>query len=358
MRVGLDQIAAALNVTKRAVEKQALRNGWRFDLEPVRGGHRKVFAVTDLPRDIGREVERRVELTRNAVEAASVDAAIARVRLSAAERAAERAAKGEANLKKLLEGISEGVKARLDSRFAVVRSWEQWFAAAQPMSRSISWEAYAQAYNSRALQLPHEVIVVFPKVSARSVQRWVLDYERDGMAGLIDENDGRLRKDVNVFTTQPMLEQVAIALLIERPHLAVQSLLDLIEASARDEKTGAMLFNVPTYHQTYRFFKAWKARNDELLTASTNPDQWKNRHMTAFGDASADVVRLNQRWEMDATPADWMLTDEDGKQRRYTASVVIDVFSRRMIAVLAPTPKTETHKFALRACRMCTGIPV
>lgn len=357
MRVGLDQIAAALNVTKRAVEKQALRNGWRFDLEPVRGGHRKVFAVTDLPRDIGREVERRADLTRNAVEAATVDAAIARVRLSAAERAAERAAKGEANLKKLLEGMSERVKERLDGRFAIVRSWEQWFAAAQPMSRSISWEAYAQAYNGRALQLPHEVIVVFPKVSARSVQRWVLDYERDGMAGLIDENDGRLRKDVNVFTTQPMLEKVTIALLIERPHLAVQSLLDLIEASARDEKTGAPLFNVPTYHQTYRFLKAWKARNDELLTASTNPDQWKNRHMTAFGDASADVVRLNQRWEMDATPADWMLTDEDGKQRRYTASVVIDVFSRRMIAVLAPTPKTETHKFALRVALLAWGMP-
>lgn len=357
MRVGLEQIAAALNVTKRAVEKQAQRNAWRFDLEPVRGGHRKVFAVADLPRDVGREVERRAGLTRNAIEAANVDAAIARVRLSAAERAAQRAAKGETNLKKLLESMPESVKSRLDGRFAIVRSWEQWFAAAQPMSRSISWEAYAQAYNGRALQLSHEVVVVFPKVSARSVQRWVLDYERDGMAGLIDENDGRLRKDVNVFTTQPMLEKVTIALLIARPHLAVQSLLDLIEASAIDQKTGERLFNLPSYHQAYRFLNAWKTKNAELLVASTNPDQWKNGYMSAFGDASADVIRLNQRWEMDATPADWMLTDEDGKQRRFTASVVIDVFSRRMIVVLAPTPKTETHKFALRLALLAWGKP-
>ncbi|WP_404993553.1 DDE-type integrase/transposase/recombinase [Cupriavidus pauculus] len=350
-------IAAALRVARQAADDRARRENWPYSVEAARGGRRKLFNLADLPSDVRRAVDRHTQLSQRATEAAAVDAAIAAVRRAAADKAAERGLKGEANLRKLLESMSEGVKARLDGRFSIVRSWEQWFAAAQPMSRSISWEAYAQAYNSRALQLPYEVIVVFPKVSARSVQRWVLDYERDGIAGLIDENDGRLRKDVNVFTTQPMLEKVTIALLIERPHLAVQSLLDLIEASARDEKTGAPLFNVPTYHQTYRFLKAWKARNDELLTASTNPDQWKNRHMTAFGDASADVVRLNQRWEMDATPADWMLTDEDGKQRRYTASVVVDVFSRRMIAVLAPTPKTETHKFALRVALLAWGLP-
>ncbi|SOZ12050.1 DDE-type integrase/transposase/recombinase [Cupriavidus taiwanensis] len=357
MRVCLDQIATALNVTKRAVERLAQRNGWRYDLEPVRGGYRKVFTVTDLPREVGQKVKHRAGLTQNAAEAAAVDAAIARVRQTAAEKAEQRRLQGEANLKKLLDSLSEGVKARLDARFAVVRSWEQWFAAAQPMTRSVSWEAYAQAYNAGELQVAHEVIVVFPKVSARSVQRWVLDFERDGMAGLIDENDGRLRKDVNVFTTQPMLEKVTIALLIERPHLGVQNLLDLIEASAKDPKSGALLFNVPTYHQAYRFLKAWKAKNTELFIASTNPDQWKNRYMSAFGDASADVIRLNQRWEMDATPADWMLTDEDGRHRRYSASVVIDVFSRRMLVVLSPTPKAATHKFALRLALLLWGVP-
>jgi putative transposase len=31
--------------------------------------------------------------------------------------------------------------------------------------------------------------------------------------------------------------------------------------------------------------------------------------MSAFGSASEDVTRLNQRWEFDSTPADVMLTD-------------------------------------------------
>ncbi|WP_423197418.1 DDE-type integrase/transposase/recombinase [Cupriavidus sp. H19C3] len=291
------------------------------------------------------------------IEAAQVDAAIAKVRTAAAQHAAARARCGEANLKRLLEDMPEGVKARLDGRFAIVRSWEQWFASAQPMTRSVSWEAYAQAYNANELQIAHDVKAIFDKVSARTVQRWVLEFERDGMAGLIDENDGRPRKDVNAFTSQPMLEKVTLAMLIARPHLGVQHLLDLIEGASRDAKTGALLFQVPTYHQAYRFLKAWKSRNAELLMASTNPDQWKNSKMVAFGDASADVLRLNQRWEMDATPADWMLTDDEGKQRRYTASVVIDVYSRRMVVVLAPTPKTETHKFALRAALLAWGVP-
>ena len=58
--------------------------------------------------------------------------------------------------------------------------------------------------------------------------------------------------------------------------------------------------------------------------------------MVAFGDASEDVERLNQRWEMDATPADWMLQDEDGALRRYSVSVIIDVYSSRSLMVVSP----------------------
>ncbi|CAJ0684618.1 integrase catalytic domain-containing protein [Ralstonia mannitolilytica] len=343
MRVEADDIAVALAVTPRSVRRRAERENWPFTLEAVRGGHRKLFALTDLPVAVRKAVERHQHIAKRA------DAAI--------EKAAERHARGEQNLKALMETTAPGVKARLDGRFEIVRGWERWFAAAQPMRRSASWEPYAAAYNAREITMPPAVLAAFPDISGRSVQRWVLDYERNGMAGLIDQLDGKARKDVNVFTTQPALEKAAIALLIARPHLGVQNLLDLISQAAIDPETGEHLFNVPTYHQAYRFLKAWKAKNAELLTAATNPDQWKNKYMVAFGDASGDVVRLNQRWEMDATPADWMLTDEDGRERRYSASVVVDVYSRRMVVVLAPTPKTETHKYALRLALLLWGRP-
>lgn len=357
MKVDFEQIAMALQRDRTAVVRIAARENWPFQLEAVRGGHRKLFAIGDLPPAVRQAVERHRRIAARANAAKTIDAVLARVNEEEAAKAAERKARGEQNLKALTEAMAPGVKARLDGRFEIVRGWERWFAVAQPMRRSASWEPYATAYNMRELTMPAAVLEAFPQISGRSVQRWVLDYERDGMAGLIDMNDGKLRKDVNVFTTQPELEKATVALLIARPHLGVQSLLDLISQAAIDPETGEHLFNVPTYHQTYRFLKTWKAKNAELLTAATNPDQWKNKYMVAFGDASGDVVRLNQRWEMDATPADWMLTDEDGRERRYSASVVVDVYSRRMVVVLAPTPKTETHKYALRLALLLWGRP-
>ncbi|WP_223855139.1 DDE-type integrase/transposase/recombinase [Ralstonia solanacearum] len=357
MGIGLDQIASALGISKRAAELRAARNAWPFQLVSVRGGQRKLFLPQDLPAAVRKAVERYKAINSRAEAARAVDVMLERVKAKAEAKVEDKRVRGEANLKALMAGMPAGVKALLDARFGVVRAWENWFATSQPMRRTISWEAFTQAYNAREIQVAAAVQAAMPTVSARSVQRWVLEFERNGLAGLIDHRDGKQLKDINVFTTQPELERATIALLIARPHLGVQNLLDLIAEAATDRETGDHLFVVPSYHQAYRFLRAWKDRNAELLTAATNPDQWKNQYMVAFGDASADVVRLNQRWEMDATPADWMLTDNDGNQRRYSASAVVDVYSRRMLFVLAPTPKTETHKLTLRLALLAWGVP-
>ncbi|MCL1618370.1 DDE-type integrase/transposase/recombinase [Ralstonia pseudosolanacearum] len=357
MKVGIDAIAAALGIGKRAAELRASRNGWVCEKAAVRGGYKMIFDTAMLPASVRTAVERHNHITLRADAARAIDIALARVKGQDEAAVADKRARGERNLKALTEAMAPGVKSRLDARFGVVRCWEGWFAAAQPMTRSASWDAFTEAYNAGDIAVDAAVRAKLPEVSSRSMRRWVLDYERDGMAGLIDHKDGKLRKDVNVFTTQPELEKATVALLIARPHLGVQNLLDLISQAAIDPASGVHLFVVPTYHQAYRYLTAWKAKNAELLTAATNPDQWKNKYMVAFGDASADVVRLNQRWEMDATPADWMLTDEDGRERRYSASVVVDVYSRRMLVVLSPTPKTETHKFALRLALLLWGVP-
>ncbi|QOK91540.1 transposase family protein [Ralstonia pseudosolanacearum] len=357
MKVGLDVIAAALGIGKRAAELRASRNGWACEKAPVRGGYKMMFDTAVLPAAVRTAVERQTVLNERASAASAVDAVLNRARAKADATAASKRTRGEANLQALLADMPAGVKSRLDARFGVVRSWETWFASVQPMTRSASWDVFTDAYNAGEITVDQAVRARLPEVSSRSMRRWVLDYERDGMAGLIDHKDGKLRKDVNVFTTQPALEKVTIALLIARPHLGVQNLLDLIVEAATDRTNGERLFNVPTYHQAHRYLKAWKEKNAELFTAATNPDQWKNSYMVAFGDASANVVRLNQRWEMDATPADWMLTDDDKRERRYSASAVIDVYSRRMLFVLAPTPKTETHKMALRLALLAWGVP-
>jgi putative transposase len=107
----------------------------------------------------------------------------------------------------------------------------------------------------------------------------------------------------------------------------------------------------------FRFQQSWIAEHRDLYLQATNPDAWKNQSMLAFGSRSADVTALNGRWEMDATPADWLLLDEDGKKRRYTVSVIVDVWSRRLLVVVSRTPKTVTHCLALRAALLAWGVP-
>lgn len=357
MKVDLQLIADALRLTRRAINERARREEWDFEEAAVRGGRSKVFGLESLPADVVRAVQRHQMMKTRAESSTHVMRVLADIEAQDTERTSIKQAKGEDNLKRLMVPLAASVQARFDGRFAVVKGWERWFPTVQPMSRNVSFSVYADAFNASAVDLHTSILEQFQPISSRSIQRWVLAYEKEGMASLIDHKDGKALKDINVFTKNPALEKTAIALLIDRPHITVADLVTMLEQASRDEETGDVLFEAPSYSATVRFTKAWKAKNTELFTAATNPDEWKNKYMVAFGDASEDVTFLNARWEMDATPADWMLIDDDGGLRRYSASVVIDVYSRRSLVVLSPTPRTETHKLALRLALLRWGVP-
>lgn len=349
-------IAEALRVTKRAVELRANRESWAFEEETVRGGRRKVFAPENLPAEVRRAVERHQAINATGAAARNVVRLIENVRATEEARLAAVRAKGEVNLKVLMEERAPSVQARFDGRYAVVKSWEGWFPTVQPMGKKQSYWAYAEAFNAGHAPIEEAVRSALMPLQGRSVEAWVLKFNKDGLTGLIDKWDGKSKKDVNVFTKNPALEKTCISLMIARPHISDKDMTDLLSEASVDPESGEVLFTPPSYSATRRFCGAWKAKNAEFYMASTNPDQWKNKHMVGFGSYSEDVQRVNQRWEMDATPADWMLQDENGL-RRYTASGVIDVYSRRAIYIFAPTPKTETHKLLLRLAILIWGIP-
>jgi len=357
MKCDLRAIADALRVTKSAIEKRANRESWSFEEIAVRGGRSKVFDLDSLPADVARAVEKQQAITARAAGATHTMRVLADMEQQNKAHRAANQKKGEENLKQLMKPLAASVQARFDGRYAVVKGWERWFPSVQPMGRNASFTVYAEAFNASAVDLSQDIFDQFQPVSARTIQRWVLTYEKDGIAGLIDHKDGKALKDINVFTTQPLLERTFIAMLIARPTISISDLVTLLKQASVDEDTGEVLFNAPNYSATRRYSNAWKLKNAELLSAATSPDEWKNKYMVAFGDASEDVTQLNARWEMDATPADWMLVDDDGALRRYSASVVIDVYSRRSLIVLSPTPKTETHKLALRLALLRWGVP-
>ena len=348
--------------TPQGWEKVVARESWPFVEEKSRGrgGLKRLYAP---PAAVLKAI-RKQEAVIAAVENPSGLQKVMKVAMQTlrniendeAEKSASRQARGEAFLK-ALAGLSDQEAQSLKAHCEIAEGWQVWFAKRQPMKRSHSWAPYAQAYEFGEVPVSKAVREAYPEFSARSAQRWVMEYERGNFAALIDHRNGEAKRGRGIFSETPLLAAYAKKLMLERPGIKTEFLHQLLETAAIDGATGEVLYQAPSYHQVYRFQKSWVAENSELYLQMTNPDAWKNSAMLAFGSASEDVKALNQRWEMDATPADWLLMDTDGKKRRYTVSCVIDVYSRRAIVVLARTPKTQTHCFALRLALLAWGVP-
>ena len=83
-----------------------------------------------------------------------------------------------------------------------------------------------------------------------------------------------------------------------------------------------------------------------------DPDDWKNRYMLGWGDASAGIDRLNQEWQFDSTPADLLLAGG-----RHSLIGVIDVYSRRAALYVAKTSKAAAIAALTRRVLPDWGVP-
>lgn len=109
---------------------------------------------------------------------------------------------------------------------------------------------------------------------------------------------------------------------------------------------------MPKIRAFERFISAWKIENAEVYEKTRDPDGWKNKRMVAHGRADADVFRLNQIWQIDASPADIMCVDG-----RYSIYAIIDVWSRRALFHVSRTACTEASLLLLRKAIMEWGVP-
>ena len=348
--------------TERAWRDLVDRESWAFIEEKSRGrgGIKRLYA----PPAVVMKAIRKQESAVGAVENPSLVHKVIQTAMATLQTMADEDAKATESRQQCAEtflkeisGLSDKEAFSFKAHCEISGGWQVWFVRRQPMKRSHSWAPFAQAYSFGEVPVSKAVRDAYPKLSGRSVQRWVTDYERGNFGALVDHRNGSDKKGKTIFSATPLLAAYAKKLMLERPGIKTERLFQLLETAAINEQTGEVMYQAPSYHQVYRFQKSWIEENSELYLQMTNPDAWKNSAMLAFGSASEDVKELNQRWEMDATPADWLLMDTDGKKRRYTASAVIDVYSRRAIVVLARTPKTQTHCFALRLALLAWGVP-
>lgn len=180
-------------------------------------------------------------------------------------------------------------------------------------------------------------------LSRRSLRRWASAYAAHGLAGLADRFGNR--NGASIIAGHPQLMSVVLGCLVRRPHIQARAIREYLTAAHPE---------LPRVSEDtiLRFVTRWKRENAQLWTFVSHPDKWKNVHMVAYGSQSESVVRLNQLWEMDATPADWMLTDG-----RHAVILTIDIFSRRLKALVAKTSKAAAVGLAFRRAVLDWGVP-
>lgn len=340
------------------------RDGWPFEEVDGKGGKGGTLRLYAPPASALRKIRAQEALIDRVDNPGVMQlamnhavAALRRLEDEDAQALADRQQRAETSLRALAGNLSEHEARSFKARCEIARAWAAWCKKNRTIKRSHAFPAFAAAWARGEVPADKDIRRAYPEFSPRSLIRWVGSYERGDYGALIDRRNGSGLKGRTAFSVTPLLAAYAKKILIERPGITTENLHALLATAALDAGTGEVLFEAPSYYQCYRFQKAWIAENSELYLQATNPDAWKNKAMVAYGNASEDVLRLNQRWEMDATPADWLLLDPDGRKRRYTVSCVIDNYCRRALVVVAPTPKTQTHCYALRLALLAWGVP-
>ncbi|MDF2232201.1 DDE-type integrase/transposase/recombinase [Albimonas sp. CAU 1670] len=253
-----------------------------------------------------------------------------------------------------LEVIDGPVDAALDARRVIVRLADK-FRWQTLLSQTASDSIFCALFNGDRVDLPGWVRAEAQSLSPRTLARW-RKAAAEGAApgrrgrpkgsGVLDRADGG------------EVRNLALALMAKHPLINARQLREQIarkygaSLEVMDEATGE-LKRVPL--PSLRMFQVavgeWKKTYRNEMMRLTDPDGYRSKvEFVATGTQRAD--RLNEVWQIDASPADIMLTS--GRASIYMA---VDVYSRRAIVLVTPTPRASAVGLLVRKCIKTWGWP-
>jgi len=325
--------------TAQGVNMIARRGAWPSQARAGRGGGRE-FPLIALPPVT------RAHLAAQFVSDDAKAGRLAGAKLGLTERMAE-----QSSFNRRLESLKSAVNTpahaqrRIDAKLQLLGQWEQFNKSAElPVMASL--HQFAVHYNEGTIEVAAEVRELIPDLSGASLHRWRMAVKREGVAQLAGRYGNR--KGESIIDTQPALAEIAISMMVSHPHACSAHILQALRARFRTDES----IKLPSPRALQRWMNNWKKDNKQVHTAITNPDAFKNKFMAAFGSQSADIDRINQRWELDSTPGDVMLTDG-----RHAVIGVIDVCSRRARLLVSKTSKATAIATLLRHTLLDWGVP-
>ncbi len=340
--------------TARAWLDIAKKEEWEDQKRAGRGGGFE-YAV---PVKIARLIESHSKIVADGAEARHIQAALAEFR---GEAKAEKAHKTEVKENEIRARLSLVGQLRFDAHFDILLAFRDYFqkhnSGGQRLRRNAAFKAFADDYNAKRINVSDVVRTKYQKISMRTIQRWVLEHEEKGILACTDGRavKGGTSDRKSIIEQHPDIEKYFLAVITEKPHIQNTHLTEVLNelrvVKFGEGATGEILCPYINYDAVRRYRAKHEKQHAQALMAEYNPDAWKNKFMSSMGSQDEAVQYLNQLWLMDGTPADWELTDG-----RHTASVVLDVWSRRAKILFSKTPLTETNKLLLRSAILEWGV--
>jgi transposase InsO family protein len=208
---------------------------------------------------------------------------------------------------------------------------------------------YVPRYNIGKEAVPAWVREALPRISERSIRRWFAAAGRDGVDCLAVDR-GASRRACGLLDTamEGRIKLRALALIANNHHLSADHVRETLI-----DTFGAVIEGQPFPHirTLQSALKRWRRVHAQELLALTNPDAFKSRNRVS-GSRAHLVSRLNEMWEIDASPADVLTTE--GRRALY---VCIDVWSRRLIILVTKTPRAEAVALLMRKAILAWGVP-
>ena len=250
------------------------------------------------------------------------------------------------------ENFTETQSIRRDARLEVLAVFDAFHKNCDLSLRAAEFQ-FATAWKAGAVQAPMWVKAEIKSVSAASLQRW----RKARSKGTLHDLGGNYKTGAKSVLARSHDGDMALfigALIVNQPHLTADHIRDNVRARFNDEIVvgNRITCAVPPIRTFQRFIAGWKKDNRTALLKITNPDKFKSTAKFSGTNMNSHVARLNQLWEIDATPSDVMTTD--GRMNIYA---VVDIFSRRMMILVSNTPRTAAMLSLLRRAILEWGIP-
>lgn len=210
-----------------------------------------------------------------------------------------------------------------------------------------------QSRSNAAEPFPRWVFDVYPDFSVASLRNWRAKFTQDP-SSLKDRYGNRKGQSILARANGGEVAKHIAAILCSASHaMGAWNIRKAIGQTFGDQlEVDGRMVDLPLVRSFERHIAEWKRNNPELYERATNPDGWRNKYMLALGNASGGITRLNQRWEIDASPMDVLCTDG-----RYVVYALVDVWSRRLMLHLSRTATTEGSLQLIRRACMEWGMP-